>query len=156
METHVGYTPEYVADRLEIQDLCTRYGAGVDRRDWDLWESCFTEDAIIDYTAMGGIRGGVKEVRAWMEKTFEQIGPCQHLTLNAEIEIDGDVATARTGFYNPMTVGSKEKPLFYLCGGWYCDQLVRTSEGWKFRERVEEDCFDTASMKFFDRRRLSS
>ena len=141
------YTPEYVADRLEIQDLCTRYGVGVDRRDWDLWESCFTEDALIDYTAMGGIKGQVKEVRTWLEKVFDRVGPSQHLTLNAEVEIDGDEATNRVGFYNPMPVEKNGKQAVYFCGGWYCDKLVRTDEGWKFRERVEEYSFNTAEME---------
>ena len=143
------YTPEYVADRLEIQDLCTRYGVGVDRRDWDLWESCFTEDAIIDYTAMGGIRGPVKEVRTWLEKSFRRVGPSQHFTLNAEVEIDGDEATNRVGFYNPMPMEVNDKKLVFFCGGWYHDKLTRTDEGWKFRERVEEYSFNTAEMDAF-------
>ena len=38
-----------ISDRLEIDDLLTRYATGVDRKDWDLWETCFTSDAFIDY-----------------------------------------------------------------------------------------------------------
>ena len=50
------YTPDYIADRLQLLDLCTRYAVGVDRKDWELFRSCFTEDAVIDYTATGGPR----------------------------------------------------------------------------------------------------
>ena len=35
-----------LSDRIEIDDLLTRYAVGVDRKDWDLWETCFTHDAL--------------------------------------------------------------------------------------------------------------
>lgn len=142
------YTLEYIASRMEIQDLCTRYSLGVDQRNWDLWESCFTEDAFIDYTVFGGNKGGVKEIRTWLEEVFTGVGPCQHFTLNMELEIDGDTATNRVGFYNPMPMEHGDKKSIYFCGGWYCDKLVKTSEGWKFSERVEEYSFNTAVMDF--------
>ncbi|MBW2242018.1 MAG: nuclear transport factor 2 family protein [Deltaproteobacteria bacterium] len=133
-------TPEQLLDRLEIDDLLTRYATGVDRKDWDLWESCFTADAVIDYTAFGGIRGGVGEVREWLEKTMVMFSMSQHMILNKEIEISGDSATSRAGFYNPMAlpIDGGENRLLFFEGGYYLDQLVRTAEGWKIRERVEE------------------
>lgn len=142
------YTPEYIADRMEILDLCTRYGVSVDKQDWDTWQSCFTEDAFIDYTVFGGIKGNVNEVRTWLEKVFKGVGPSQHLTLNAEVEIDGDTATNRAGFYNPMPMEVDGEKKLYICGGWYCDKLVRTADGWKFSERIEEFSFNTAVMDF--------
>ena len=48
-----------LADRIAIGDLLTRYATAVDRRDWDLYRTVFTEDAHIDYTSAGGIAGGV-------------------------------------------------------------------------------------------------
>ena len=39
-----------ISDRLELQDLVVQYSTSVDRKDWDLYESLFTPDAIIDYT----------------------------------------------------------------------------------------------------------
>src|SRR5262245_59329011 len=63
-------TLQEIADRIEIDDLLTRYATGVDRRDWDLWETCFTPDAHIDYTAFGGIKGDVREVRRWLAETM--------------------------------------------------------------------------------------
>lgn len=138
-------SPEQMVDRLEIDDLLTRYATGVDRKDWDLWQSCFTPDAVIDYTAFGGIRGGVLEVRAWLEKTMQMFSMSQHMILNTEIEFDGDTATSRAGFYNPMALpqGDGEKRLLFFEGGYYLDRLVRTEEGWKIRERVEEFSYST-------------
>ena len=37
-----------LGDRLEINDLLTRYAHSVDSKDWTLYRSVFTEDAFID------------------------------------------------------------------------------------------------------------
>ncbi len=142
-KTPKEYTPEYVADRLQLLDLCTRYAVGVDRKDWDLWESCFTEDAIIDYTAFGGVRLKRPEMRAWLEQSMAPFSATQHFVVNQEVEINGDTAKGRIGFYNPMPIDIDTGKMFFLCGGWYIDEYVRTEEGWKFSSRVEEMSFDT-------------
>lgn len=143
-KTPKEYTPEYVADRLQIMDLCTRYAVGVDRKDWDLWESCFTEDATIDYTATGGVLLKRPEMRAWMEQALAPFSGTQHLTLNQEVEINGDTAKGRVAFYNPMPLDLGTGKKFYLVGGWYIDEYVRTEDGWKFTYRAEEMSFDTS------------
>ena len=37
-----------------------------------------------------------------------------------------------------MTMGDAEKPDLMVCGLWYVDKLVRTADGWRIKERVEE------------------
>jgi hypothetical protein len=136
-----------ISDRFEIDDLLTRYATGVDRKDWDLWETCFTPDAWIDYSAFGGTSGGVKEVRAWLEKTMVMFETSQHMVINRELEIDGDAATCRSGFYNPMTLAQGDGKLLWFDGGYYCDELVRTDEGWRIKKRVEEFSYSTRTMR---------
>lgn len=137
-------SPEEIADRIEIDDLLTRYCTGVDRKEWDLWETCFTADAFIDYSAFGGTKGAVKEVRKWLEETMAGFPMTHHLVANKEIRIEGDTATARSMFYNPMGVPSRDgPPKIFICGGYYLDKLVRTPEGWRIRERVEEFGYNT-------------
>jgi len=132
-----------LADRLAIDDLLTRYATGVDRRDWDLWESCFTADARIDYTAFGGIAGSVAEVRAWLESVMPRFEMSQHLVVNREVAIEGDAATSRAAFFNPMALTTPEGRVLFFDGGYYHDRLVRTAEGWRIRERVEEFSYST-------------
>lgn len=140
------YTLEYISDRLQLTDLCTRYAVGVDRKDWDLWESCFTEDAIIDYTTTGGVKLVRPEMRKWIEQAMAPFSGTQHLTLNHEVEINGDTAKGRLAFYNPMPLELEQGKLFFLVGGWYIDEYVRTAEGWKFTSRAEEMSFDTSKI----------
>ena len=48
-----------------------------------------------------------------------------------------------------MPIESGGRKAVYFCGGWYCDKLLRTDQGWKFTERVEEYSFNTAEMEPF-------
>jgi hypothetical protein len=141
-------SPQDLADRIEIDDLLTRYATGIDRKEWDLWETCFTGDAHIDYSAFGGTKGNVKEVRKWLEETMAGFPMTQHLVVNREILIDGDAATARSAFYNPMGVPGGDGPdRLFFCGGYYHDKLVRTAEGWRIRERIEEFGYNTMTQR---------
>lgn len=136
-------TPEHLADRLAIDDLLTRYATAVDRRDWDLWESCFTPDARIDYTAFGGIAGPVKQVRAWLETVMPRFEMSQHLVVNRDVTIEGDTARSRAAFFNPMALSTPEGRMLFFDGGYYVDRLVRTPAGWRIWQRVEEFSYST-------------
>lgn len=128
-----------ISDRLEIQDLLVRYSHALDSRDWDALETVFTDDAVIDYTEMGGPRGTVKETRAFLESTMPMFAGFQHLLANTVLELDGDTARTRTMCHNPMIFerADGERHVFF-CGLWYRDTLVRTPDGWRIRDRYEE------------------
>ena len=127
-----------ISDRLELQDLCVRYSTSVDRKDWALYESLFTPDAIIDYTAVGGVRGGPHEVAEWLAATMPTFPAYQHLVSNVELSIDGDAATGRAMLFNPMGCRTRDGVQVALIGLWYNDKFRRTPDGWRFTERVEE------------------
>jgi len=127
---------QYLLDRLAIADLLTTYAHAVDTRDWDLFRSVFTDEAEIDYTNAGGIAGTVTEVADWLARTMQLFSATQHLVSNMMVTIDGDTASARAMFYNPMRFAD-DGPFFH-CGGWYNHDLVRTADGWRSR-RLHED-----------------
>lgn len=137
-------TPQYLSDRIEIDDLLTRYATAVDNKDWELYDACFTSDAFIDYTSAGGVKGRLPEVRDWLAKTLPIFPMTQHVVCNRAVEIEGDLATARSCFFNPMgiTDGSEGLKLFFD-GGYYNDKLVRTKDGWRISERIEESAYTT-------------
>lgn len=132
-----------IADRLAIDDLLTRYASAVDAKDWDLYASCFTPDARIDYTASGGIAGTLAEVRAWLAEVMGFFPICQHVVANRTIVVAGDTATSRSYLFNPMVVGDRESGGLFLEGGVYRDRIVRTSDGWRIAERIEEASWST-------------
>jgi hypothetical protein len=127
-----------ISDRLEIQDLLARYCDAVDRQDWDAFERIFTPDALIDYSAMGGSCGDLATTRKFLAETMPSFPGYQHLVAFPVLDIDGDIAHARTLCHNPMLLSAGDDPAMFVCGLWYRDELVRTTDGWRIRSRVEE------------------
>lgn len=131
-----------ISDRLELMDLMVRYSDAVDTRSWDTFDVLFTPDAIIDYTAFGGPRGSVAEIKAYLASVLPGFPAFQHLVSNPLLAIDGDTATGRTMCFNPMAVARAEggpgDPRVFFCGLWYLDRFVRTDDGWRIVERSEE------------------
>lgn len=130
-----------VADKLEIQEALTRYATGVDRRDWELWRTVFTEDATLDYSSVGGPTGSRAEVGAWLEESMAQLPMSQHLISNVAIDLDGDRAAVVAMFYNPMQLPGMDELSF--CGGYYHHDFVRTADGWRSEKLVEENLWFT-------------
>ena len=132
-------TPQELSDRAEIHDVIVRYGWAIDTKDWTLLDSCFTEDAEVDYSSNpGGKVGPYREVRGWLEKVLSAFPVTQHLMANIDVRLDGDRATCRTMVTNPQGAATRTAGLhFFFVGGRYDDELVRTDAGWKIAKRVE-------------------
>lgn len=130
-----------VADRIEIQDLIARYGRAVDRSDWDALDEIFTPDASIDYTAMGGIQGGVGEIKEYLPEALSVFVRTQHMMGVPVIEIQGDRARAETSCHNPMVLRDGDDPQLMVCGLWYHESFVRTPDGWRIEDLREEYCY---------------
>lgn len=132
-----------IADRMEINNLLIDYCSAVDTQDIDQFDHIFTPDAHIDYSAMGGTKGPVSEVKAYLKKVLPHFPRTQHMIANSRVWVEGDSARARTMCHNPMVMPKQdgsEQVAFY--GLWYVDRLVRTPEGWRISERVEEYGYD--------------
>ena len=52
-----------LADRIEIRDVLTRYCHGIDRGDWEMYRSVFTDDAVIDEERIAGERDHAADLR---------------------------------------------------------------------------------------------
>ncbi|MEU6658834.1 nuclear transport factor 2 family protein [Streptomyces sp. NPDC046821] len=133
-----------ISDRLEIQDLMVRYSHAVDTRQWDLLDEVFAEGAVIDYTAMGGERGNLEQIKKFLASAMAGFPAFQHLISNTSLTFDGDTATGRTMCHNPMVMpgehGGDNGGVLY-CGLWYVDTFVRVDGDWRIKERVEEKSY---------------
>lgn len=126
-----------ISDELEIASVLNRYARAVDGKDWDLLRSLFTEDAHLDYSCVGGPSAGRDEVCSWLQRSLTLMPMTQHFITNVEADIDGDTATVRAMFYNPMLLpGATETS---ACGGYYHHVMVRTASGWRSRSLREEN-----------------
>jgi hypothetical protein len=99
-------------------------------------DEVFTPDATLDFTATGGIAGGLAEVKTWLSSVLPHFGGHQHLVATTSVALAADTATARTICHNPMWFTDPAQPPVFV-GLWYFDSLVRTPEGWRIGSRVQ-------------------
>ena len=131
-----------ISDRLEIQDLVYNYSAIIDQKRFDELRDIFTEDAHIDFSALGGPVGGRQEIIAFLHKVMVMFPNHQHLNANAQITVNGDTATGRVMCFNPQEIARPEnKTHNFMCGLWYIDEYRRTDAGWRISRRVEEKSY---------------
>jgi hypothetical protein len=135
---------EEISDRLEIQQLLVDYSTAIDKRRFDDLDSVFTQDAYIDYRALGGIDGHYPEVKKWLSEVLPNFPVYAHMLGNFSVRIHGDTATSRVICFNPMVLPEatkKDQAQVLFCGLWYDDEFLRTPEGWRMTRRVETKCF---------------
>ena len=80
--------------RLAIQDVMTRYAAGVDDRNMEQYRNCFADDVeIVGFGAetLVGADNWVEDV----ESKLEAFGETQHMLGPQLVEIDGEHASTR-------------------------------------------------------------
>jgi 3-phenylpropionate/cinnamic acid dioxygenase small subunit len=119
-------------DRQDISDLLVRYATGIDRRDWPLFRTVFTNDCELDYGEIGSWNG-IDTVADFMEKVHALAGHTLHRLSNQVIEVDGDTAVARTYVDALIMVGDNQSGVNGV--GFYDDELVRTADGWRVARR---------------------
>jgi 3-phenylpropionate/cinnamic acid dioxygenase small subunit len=123
-------------DEAAITRLLYRYARGVDTKDWDLYRSVFTDDAVIDYSANGIPAGSRDDIAEFLARGFTRIPMSMHYITNIEIELDEDAAEVRAMFYNPTQLPGMSELSYF--GGYYFHELVRTVDGWRSRHLREE------------------
>eukprot|EP00041_Stephanoeca_diplocostata_P009162 m.139544 g.139544 ORF g.139544 m.139544 type:complete len:217 (-) comp17630_c0_seq1:515-1165(-) len=141
-----------MGDRQLIKDFLVSYCTAVDRGDWEGYVKVFTPDAIVDYTAAGGIKGSPKVVAEWLSMVFGgypvHLTRQQHLVQNLEINFtSATTATLRAAYTAPMSINIvpfEYGPIF-TAGGWYIHKLVKQDDGsWISTHLLEEIAYNQA------------
>lgn len=129
-------------DIVAIQQLMNRYSVSSSRGDIEAVISTYASDGVWKIASRGlifegqaAIRDGLTTFASQQEYVMQQNAP-------AAIKIDGDSATATSVVCERgKTTGSDA----FEALGFYVDQLVRTAEGWRFKQRT----FERVSMRKF-------
>lgn len=121
-----------MSDREDITEVLVRYATGIDRRDWPLFRTVFTDDCVLDYGEIG-TWNGVDAVTEFMDQSHAMAGHTMHRLSNHAIAVDGDTATART--YIDGLIMAQDNNSGVNAIGFYDDELVRTPAGWRIARR---------------------
>ena len=119
-------------DRDEIVDVLVRYATGIDRRDWPLFRTVFTDDCELDYGEVGSWKG-VDAITEFMQQAHSMAGHTMHRLTNQVIAVDGDKAQSRTYVDALIMVGDTNSGV--NAAGFYDDELVRGDDGWRVARR---------------------
>ena len=120
-------------DIVMIHQLLGLYGHILDARAWERLGELFTENAVLDYTGVHAARvyEGISEIRVYFERANH---PSAHHVTNIFVEeLDGEIRV-KSKFFVPFTRPSHEVHRWY--GGDYDDVVVRTPQGWRFRQKI--------------------
>ena len=128
-----------LSDRQEIVDLITRYTRALDTSTFDSLVALFTEDAVLDYSSLGGPKDVPTVAVPWVAAGLEGFDRVQHIIGQVSIELDGDLARATAYFTNPMvSINADGSEKLFEVGGYYHHDLIRTPLGWRSRAMVDE------------------
>jgi hypothetical protein len=124
---------EKTIDRMEIEDLARQYAHGIDGRNWDQVDSCFSPTAEVRGTMysgpypeyMGSLRGAVESYRTTMHFFGNQL---------TEVSADtGHCVTYGIAYHLGSGTGSD-----FVIGVRYRDDVVREDGRWVISGRVVE------------------
>lgn len=120
-------------DERHIGALLTSYATAIDRRDWKLFASCWTEDVVLDYHTLGRWEGR-DAVVATFERMHAPFGPSLHKLSNFVIMVNGKRAKA-SSYVDSVLMQPKPRPMIFRGEGRYEDELVHGAEGWRIKAR---------------------
>jgi ketosteroid isomerase-like protein len=128
--------PEAVADRVAIEALCAEFGDAAMMHDYDRFASLFTDDGAwrMPYAKVEFL--GREQIRTAIERSQEDVWEYfVYQTHAGPVNVEGDTASGRAYVSEFGRMRNGNSQLHYAL---YHDRYQRTSEGWKFRERVYE------------------
>jgi uncharacterized protein (TIGR02246 family) len=122
----------WLVDRTEIRELTARYGRFFDDGDTESFAATFTEDGSMEVNG-SRVALGRKELADMCANTPWGV---MHVTVDPTIEVDGDKAVQEVTILVVQRAKSMKEPSRVVGSGRYTDELVRTSDGWRFARRT--------------------
>lgn len=123
--------PTPLEDKEAIRELFSEYCFRMDDSRYAELGELFTEDG--QWIAPYSQARGPAEIAALMARNIPAEPRRKHFIMNSLIQLDGDRATARTSYL--VILQAAGAGLVPSVAGTYVDALVRTPDGWRFRER---------------------
>lgn len=124
-------------DRTEIKELMHRYATAVDSKDWVTLRSVFTGEIGAEMVGLDADLGLPVNTTAdrWIDvisRGLARYSVTQHSMSNHRIELKGDKAVCTTYVVALHFIREgKDGQSIYSVGGYYCNDIVRTADGWK-------------------------
>ena len=121
-------------DRLDVEELYSRYAAAIDNNQADEWVSCFTEDGSFESARFGKHLGreGLKKFTKLYRESLGGAGVL-HVITNVYFKLEGDGGAG--GCYL-VYYHCKEGKIQQAAVGRYKDTLRKVNGRWHFASRL--------------------
>ena len=120
---------------MELEKLVIDYATSIDTKNFGELNNIFTQDAHIDYTAVGGIKGNPQEIINYLNTALDNFPNFQHMISNISLNLNGNSATGKVMCFNPMQ--TEDNQVFFL-GLWYQDRYKKIDDKWFISSRIEK------------------
>lgn len=122
---------QLLEDKLDLQELCVRYGRLLDAGRLEEWASLFTEDGVLDLGPFGRPEGRAALV-ATMRTILAAAPATTHVIGAPTVRVDVDEATGECNWValQPGAGGTR-----VARAGRHRDRFRRTADGWRIVER---------------------
>ncbi|HEY1823262.1 MAG TPA: nuclear transport factor 2 family protein [Trebonia sp.] len=124
-----------IADRVEIEALRGEFSDAAVMRDGDRLASLFTPDGALRMPNVPAELVGREEIRTGRDRLVALWDYFVQTTHPGTIQLDGDTASGRAHMQELARLRDGRSELNFAI---YHDRYQRTSDGWKFSERVYE------------------
>ena len=131
-----------IADRVEIEALRGEFTDAAMQRDYDRLASLFTPGGALRMPNVPAELIGQEQIRAFGRRVPEVVDFLVQNTHPGSIQLDGDTASGRAYMHEVGRARDGRSGLNYAI---YHDRYQRTSDGWKFTERVYEVRYEDTS-----------
>ena len=120
------------ADESAVAETVYRYATGVDRRDWALYRSLFTETVSVDFSSFDP-HLAPRRIRAdaWVAgivPLFTGLAATEHTMTNPRAVVDGDEATITMDVQAHHVHDPDDPDSWYTVRGYYDDALARAEK----------------------------
>jgi 3-phenylpropionate/cinnamic acid dioxygenase small subunit len=124
----------FTSDERAIVGVALRYARSIDTKDFDLFMSCFTIDALFGLPKLRMDPGMKLELALpFLDSLFSAT---QHVTTNFEVTVNGDRAEMRSLYIATHVWRENVADPLFVMGGHYEDKLVRSGDGWRIQDRL--------------------
>lgn len=121
-------------DRLALHELPGIYGDAIDDRNWAELDRVFTEDAVFEVIGLVKMTG-LAEIKRYMDQEGQH--PLAHLMTNIHAEANDTGVRLYSRGIAPILGGRGVEGAGYTIHfGSYYDEVVKTTRGWRIRNRV--------------------
>ncbi|MCI4337577.1 MAG: nuclear transport factor 2 family protein [Thermoplasmata archaeon] len=122
------------ADKLAVAETIYRYATGVDRRDWAMYRSLFTDTVNIDFSSFDpDLPSRVLNADDWVAgivPLFTGLAATQHSMTNPLATVEGDAATIGMSMQAHHVYDPEDPASWFTVGGYYDDTLERIDGQW--------------------------